>query len=117
MRTEIFDGFSFVSASYFEFILKLKYVFVKCLTSVKLAVSGNSLIQRMYHSLCESIDVRRCIQLVFSGINDSTVAILLDDPDAVNKIIMDDIITYLIQTYYHMRGKDFSRHIMQLDLL
>ena len=56
--SEMFGGLNFVSIMYYDFILKLEYVFVKCLTSEKLAVLGNSLIQRISHNLCESIEVR-----------------------------------------------------------
>ena len=98
IRCEMFGGLNCVSAGYYDFILKLEYVFVKCLTSEKLAVLGNSIIQRISHILCGSVEVRQCVQQVM----DSTI-----DND-----VMDDLVSYLIQTYCRMRGKDFCRQIM-----
>ena len=60
--SEMFGGLNFVSATYDDFIFKLEYVFVKCLIPEKLAVLGNTLIQRISHILCERFEVRQCVQ-------------------------------------------------------
>ena len=63
-RSDMFGGLSFVSKLYYEFILRIEYIFVKSLTSVKLAVLGNTLVQRVFQSLCESIPLRMCIERI-----------------------------------------------------
>jgi len=99
VRSEIFGGLKFISAVYFDFILKLEYVFVRCLTSTKLAVLGNSLVQRLYRDLCGNIDHRRCVLNIMSDV------IVKDDA-------LDDLVLYLVRTYCQMRGKDFCRNLM-----
>ena len=103
VRSEMFGGLSFVSASYYEFILRIEYVFVKCLTSTKLAVLGNTLVQRVYQNLCESTSLRMCIE----GI--------LDSDDGIDKEVMDMLVLFLVQTYCRMRGKDYCRQIMTTE--
>lgn len=112
VRSEMFGGLNFVFALYYDFILKLEYVFVKCLISEKLAVLGNNLIQRISTNLCESIEVRQCVQHVISGDNDSAETISIDDSDTIDNDIIDNLVVYLIQTYCRMGGKDFCCQIM-----
>ena len=100
IRSEMFGGLSFVSRMYYEFILRIEYVFVKSMTSAKLAVLGNTLVQRVYQSLCESIPLRKYIERI------------LDSDDAVDEEVMDMLVLYLVQTYCRMRGKDFCRQVM-----
>ena len=102
LRTEMFGGLNFVSASYFEFVLRMEYVFMKCLTSAKLAVLGNGLIQQVYQYLCECADVRLQLQMIILADN--------TDEDTMNELVL-----YLVQTYCRMRGKDFCRQIMSTD--
>ena len=53
---EMFGGLKFVSKHYFHFVLRLEYVFFRCLTSVNLAILGKLVIQRVYDSLREIRD-------------------------------------------------------------
>ena len=99
----MFGGLIFVSASYYEFILRIECVFVKCLTSTKLAVLGNTLVQRVYQNLCESTSLRMRIE----GI--------LDSDDGIDEEVMDMLVLYLVQTYCRMRDKDYCRQIMTTE--
>jgi len=97
---EMFGGLNFVSATYYDFVLKLEYVFVRCLTSTKLAVLGSSLVQRVYNDICVNIYVRQ-----------SLVNVMRVD-DELEDEIMDDLVAYLVHMYCHMRGEYFCRNIM-----
>ena len=103
VRSEMFGGLSFVSACYYEFILWIEHFFVKYLTSIKLVVLGNTLVQRVYQNLCKSTSLRMCIE-----------GILYSD-DAIDEEVMDMLVLYLVQTYCRMRGKDYCRQIMTTE--
>ena len=66
VRLEMFGGLNFVSLAYYDFVLRLEYVFVKSLTSVKLAVLGDNLIDKVCNYLGESGEIRYCVQDILS---------------------------------------------------
>jgi len=49
LRSEMFRALHFVSDLYVKFILRLEYIFARCLTPMKLVVLGNSLLQQVYY--------------------------------------------------------------------
>ena len=101
VRLKMFGGLKFVSAAYFDFVLRLEYVFVRYLTSTKLAVLGSSLVQRVFADLATSIDLEESLYNMMSG-----------SDDVVEDKIMDEPVGYLVRTYCRMRGKDFCRNMM-----
>ena len=96
-----FDGLRFVSCSFYELIIRFEHVFVTNLTPTRLAILGSSLIQKVYSGLKENFGLKAMVENILS----------VDYEDEV----INDIVSYLVQTYCRMRGKDFCRQMMATD--
>ena len=66
----MFGGLNFVLADYYDFVLRLEYVFVRCLASTKLAVLENSLVLRVLNELCGNMDMKVLLIDMMGGDDD-----------------------------------------------
>ena len=86
---------------YFDFVLCLEYVFVQCLTPIKLTVLGNSIVKRVHNKLIKSSELRNGIKHLMN--------------ERVDDDVMIDLVSHLVKTYCRMRGKDFCHQLMTTD--
>ena len=100
-KNEMFGGLHFVSENFFHFVLRLEYVFVNCLTPVKLAVLGNRLMMHVHDKLNEC-----------NALRDDIINMIGEDTE---ENVVSELISHLVRTYCRMRGKDFCRQLMATD--
>ena len=93
-----FGGLRFVSRSFYELIIRFEHVFVTNLTPTRLAILELSLIQKVYNGLKDNFELKAMVENILS----------VDYEDEVTS----DIVSYLVQTYCRMRGKDFCRQMI-----
>lgn len=100
-KCEKLDGLKYSNQSFFNFIMRMEYVFVNLLTPELLVMNGSGLINSIFVELAsDSNAMKNLFQFVGDEYNVSDV---------------NDALKFISQTYCRMRGKDFCRRLMAID--
>lgn len=100
-KCEQLDGLKYSSQSFFDFVMRMEYVFVNLLTPELLVMNGSGLIDMVFVELASDNNAMK-ILYQFTG-------------DEYEERDINDALKFISQTYCRMRGKDFCRRLMAID--
>ena len=98
---EQFGGLKYANVSFYNFVMRLEYVFNKTLTSELLMMNGACLIDLVYVTLNHDENL---LQMMGQFCEDK-----------VGNEVLAAVTKYITRAYCRMRGKDFSRKLMSRD--
>lgn len=100
-KCEKLDGLKYSNQSFFNFILRMEYIFVNLLTPELLVMNGSGLINSIFVELASDSNAMKLLYEFTS--------------DEYNKREVNEALKFISQTYCRMRGKDFCRRLMAID--
>lgn len=104
-RIEMFDGLKYVTKEFYEFVVRLEYIFLILLSPEYLTMVGAELIIQLYKALNSQQEF----------IDSITAFINLNCDIEVESCNVESIVKYISKTYCRLRGKDFVRKMMARD--
>lgn len=107
-RTEMFGELKYISSQYFDFILRIEYVFIKVLTPLNLSVLGSKIISDIYSAFQSN-------ETLFEYVKINILGIAYGYDNENEEVGIREVISYMTRTYCRMRGKDFVRNLMAIE--
>lgn len=105
-KCEQLDGLKYSSQSFFNFVMRMEYVFVNLLTPELLVMNGSGLIDMVFVQLASDDNA---LKILYQFIGDE-----YNEPSE-NEHTVKEALQFISQTYCRMRGKDFCRRLMAID--